>query len=514
MDRVGLQVYRASDRVAAVPLPTGTGFLLDAESDWIVAGDEQSLFEVAECLPGKIARRMGPVLALRFINAVGRLQAGPLGTLVVQSVKWGEREYDRMLEEIGAQASELPFAAGEPMAVPYTRDAGPSRVALHALVWLCHATTEPSALLDALRHILREPERRLERDVRTVPTELASSITPAVLEDLCAGRWPLQRVRPGLGASGYLPLIIDDVRVRPTLDLPENRFVKLFLDDAIHAIAQVRSQFDATTALGRQIAAQCNRAEAALAPIRRAPMWRAIRGLSQLPFGSTVLQRRAPYREVLRHYLRMHAASRALPLSQEDASQLLAVKDIALLYELWCTFAVLGVVRDLLGSPGELRPLEIDPSGARLGWGWLARWAGGIELAVNPTYTRASGFHGRSMSVELRPDVVLRVPAGPSAGLHILDAKFRVDRRGDQFRAARIEDLHKMHAYRDAITAVTSAWVLFPGDDSHAFGDDGREWHIHDGRPAIVAGIGAIGLLPSSPQHGLRAVLARLLDGR
>jgi predicted component of viral defense system (DUF524 family) len=488
--------------------------LLDAESEWIVVGDDLALSEIAKCLPGGIARRIGPALALRFINAVGRLQAGPLGTLVVQSGKWGEREYDRMLEEIGAQASELPFAAGEQMAVPYARDAGPSRVALHALVWLCHATTEPSALLDALRQILREPERRLERDVRMVPTELASSITPAVLEDLCAGRWPLQRVRPGMGANGHLPVMIDDARVRPTLDLPENRFVKLFLEDALNAIAQVRSQLDTTKPLGRQIAAQCHRAEAALAPIRRASMWRDVRVLSQLPFGSTVLQRRAPYREVLRHYLRMHAASRALPLSQEDALQLLAVKDIALLYELWCTFAVLGAARDLLGSPGELRQLEIDPLRARLGWGWLARWAGGIELAVNPTYTRTTGFHGRSMSVELRPDVVLRVPDGPTAGLHIFDAKFRVDRQGDNPGAARVEDLHKMHAYRDAIATVASAWAMYPGDGSHAFGDDGRAWQLDDGARPIAAGIGAIGLLPSSPLRGLRAVLARVLNGR
>jgi hypothetical protein len=306
--------------------------------------------------------------------------------------------------------------------------------------------------------------------------------------------------------------MVDDVRARPTLDLPENRFVKLFLDEALHAIAQVRSQLDAPGALRRQIAAQCDRAAAALAPVRRASMWRDVRALSQLPFGSTVLQRRAPYREVLRHYMRMHAASRALPLSHNDALQLLAVKDIALLYELWCTFAVVGAVRDRLGGPSELRQIESDPLGVRLRRGWLARWAGGIELAVNPTYTRTAGFHGRSMSVELRPDVVLLVPDGPDAGLHIFDAKFRVDRRSDQSRAARVEDLHKMHAYRDAIAAVASAWVLYPGDDSRAFGDDGRAWRFEDGTPPITAGIGAIGILPSSSPRGLRAVVARLLD--
>ena len=53
-----------------------------------------------------------------------------------------------------------------------------------------------------------------------------------------------------------------------------------------------------------------------------------------------------------------------------------------------------------------------------------------------------------------------------SAGLHVLDAKFRLSGSlvGEPSEVeAKVDDLHKMHTYRDAIPAVRSAWVMYPG---------------------------------------------------
>lgn len=66
--------------------------------------------------------------------------------------------------------------------------------------------------------------------------------------------------------------------------------------------------------------------------------------------GSTVLQMRRGYREVLGHFVRLRMATR-LPLSPRDARQLLELKDIALLYELWTYFMVVDAVTKRVGPP-------------------------------------------------------------------------------------------------------------------------------------------------------------------
>lgn len=71
------------------------------------------------------------------------------------------------------------------------------------------------------------------------------------------------------------------------------------------------------------------------------------------------------------------------------------------------------------------------------------------------------------MSVRLRPDLALYVGKGPQAGLHIFDAKFK---HNDTADGTVVEaDIQKMHTYRDAISGVRSAWVLFPGSRASGY---------------------------------------------
>jgi predicted component of viral defense system (DUF524 family) len=88
-------------------------------------------------------------------------------------------------------------------------------------------------------------------------------------------------------------------------------------------------------------------------------------GVRRLPAESMVLQRRRGYREVFRCFLRMRMATR-IPTGA-DRSDLLDVKDIAALYELWCFFEVQRTITQILGppavaeTPGDHRPAALPP---------------------------------------------------------------------------------------------------------------------------------------------------------
>ena len=55
-----------------------------------------------------------------------------------------------------------------------------------------------------------------------------------------------------------------------------------------------------------------------------------------------------------------------------------------------------------------------------------------------------------------------------------LDAKFRLDNKGEE-DAAKTEDIHKMHAYRDALPKCRGSYLVYPGDKSIMCPADGKE---------------------------------------
>ncbi|MDP2316590.1 MAG: DUF2357 domain-containing protein [Pseudomonadota bacterium] len=462
-------------------------------------GAAAELERIVTTLPRGMGERWGTVARLRFGNAVGHIPAGPLGTLYVRSAKWAEDDYDGMLAEVAAEASALPFAAGAGSALPYARDSRLSTPDLpyHAFVWLRHVVLEAPnrPLLGALRAIVADPHRRLLREVREVPVELASVLSAGTLDDVMAGRWPLQRAPRGMGIAGHLPTRVTDEHVRFSVDTPENRFVKDFLQACAGCVAAMRRHVS-TGAFAARVAMDSLAIEEALAPIRRAPLWTEVGRMGMVPSASTVLQRRAPYRVILGASQMLHAPSRALPLGSVAVQALLEVKDVARLYELWCAFQVIGCVRARLGAPADAEAVVNSPLSARVPYGLRARWRNGVEVAYNPEYTTDHGWHGRSRSLRVRPDVAVFVPGGNWPGLHLFDAKFRVS-EGEPL----VDDLHKMHAYRDAVPAARGAWVLFPGETARQFRD----------APEAPLGIGALPLVPGREPTALGALLGELL---
>ncbi|HVJ91943.1 MAG TPA: DUF2357 domain-containing protein, partial [Labilithrix sp.] len=462
-----LRLVRCGEGAPAEVIPGG--HRLTAEADWLVEGPADAVAAVRDALPAGVAESWGSTLRLRFRGTlVGRIPAGPLGQLHVHSGKWTEADYDLMLGDIAQIAQSLPFDAGAASALPYYRDPSllADDVSYHAFVWLRHALLDhpKRPLLGALQTIIAKPHRRLVREEREVPVELASAISARTLDDVFAGRWPLQRAPEGLGIRGHLPLRIADAGSRETVDTPENRFVKAFLEACDRLLAGMQSRVShARGTLGPRLGADLAAVQAVLTPLRRAALFREVGTLTQMPAASTVLQRRAPYREVFRSHLLLRAASRVLPFSAPEIVQMLEIKNIARLYELWCGFHLVALLTESLGTPKQAVWTDGDAFGATVRHGLAVSWASGIAIAFNASYTRKKGFHGRSRSVTLRPDFALYLPYGPAPGLHLFDAKFRLEHNGAGEKSSRVDDIHKMHTYRDAIPAAKSAWVLYPG---------------------------------------------------
>ena len=166
--------------------------------------------------------------------------------------------------------------------------------------------------------------------------------------------------------------------------------------------------------------------EGSLLPIARHSMWEEVGRMVRIPFSSTVLQRRRGYRRVLRHFSRIRLAP-MIPLDKDGMRDLLELKNIALLYELWTFFHLVHEISAVLGSPPvRSGRLASDLFQTAFAAGGTFEWDPGVRLVYNQRFSTSRRGQWHSYSVPLIPDIALRVPGGPNAGLHLFDAKFRV----------------------------------------------------------------------------------------
>jgi predicted component of viral defense system (DUF524 family) len=249
----------------------------------------------------------------------------------------------------------------------------------------------------------------------------------------------------------------------------------------------------------------------------------------QVPTGSTVLQQRRGYRQIYRYFIKSRLSA-CVPLSEKDIVDLLESKDIAQLYELWSYFVLVVEVSKLLGVPSKMDRPNSDEMQISLRWEFETVWPNSTRVLYNPRFSRSRAEARYAYSVPLRPDFAVEVPDGANEGLHLFDAKFRVDRvagamaeaeeaekteeikREERAGTFKIADLYKMHTYRDSIPRARSVWALYPGDQFTFFSLTGK---VEDVRlvPETLVGVGAVPLVPSEHKHSdLQELLRRLLS--
>lgn len=512
------------------PLARSDGPLrLQAELAYTVEGEPAELDAVAAALPPDLTRRRTDrTLQLAFGNAVGRFDLPFIGPIEAFTGKLGEGDFTRMLEQLSDELAELPLDAGTAAHGAFERDDDLARLRYLAFLYLRQITSDQAPahlqLVPALQVILRQPHRRLTREPQWVPLERTRHVDPGRLHQLLTPRAGLARSHRNLALAtalrGNLPTYVEEAVPRSDLDVPENRFVRHVLDLAQDLVRTFRALAqDRPLHFRHRLEADCDQIARALAPLDRHPLWNELSPMARLPLDSTVLQRARGYKDIFRHYLRLRQSTR-LPLDPTRAAELLELKDIATLYELWTFFTVARTLRGLLGPPssaGEFTQTEFDANAPR---GFRFTWPQGHALHYNLTFSRSRPKRF-SYSLPLRPDITLELASGPNAGLHLFDAKFRLYRTPDPLAADddpdkatfQGEDIHKMHTYRDALGART-VWVLYPGT-VFKFYPASRE-HPAAPTPAQLpptpAGVGSIPLTPAAlSTPDLSATLTRLL---
>ena len=308
---------------------------------------------------------------------------------------------------------------------------------LETLSWIQQHGADALALLS---HILAAPSRgqRVVRHERA-PASVSFVDERAVRElSSDASRWTNARTQPN--RNGFAPIRVSQSERIETFDTPENRFALALAKRVERAVPIAR---DSTW---WNVVDEADQARAEL-------LLGVCRAISAR-FHGLSLPNQAPRRarEAQLNLLRARLCGAGEP-SWERAEMLSRVRDIATLWEWWTFWALIERIEHARGETawvdadfgserGLIAPARAHFAGATL-----------VFNAPAPSY-----------STPLRPDFLWLVDEKPVAAF---DAKFRLDADGNGLGV----DLHKMHAYRDAL-GVGAAVALHPGTQSTFFDRD------------------------------------------
>ncbi len=513
--------------VVAKDVPDGV--VLRGEVEWLVEGGEAEIVALLGAVAGLGVRVSAQSAIVKFGNVVGTFALGQLGALRVECGKWGEDVFDALLDDLTDRALALPFSATQVAGLPHDRSiADRDDVLLHAFIYARHILLATDrALPRALELVVRDPHRRFSPERASVDLVSARRVDARTIARVAMGADGVVRATGQAAQSalayalrGHLPVYVDVPRVENTFDTAENRFVLEFLGqlrgiiDRVERLARSKAK---PASFWTRVVNDCEAMRRVLGPFERHDMWNDVGRMGHVPIGSSVLQRRRGYKDILRHHLALRAAAR-IPFDRTTVEKLLGLKDVATLYELWCYFAVVDAVDEIIGRRPDYADAMKVKDEVDLGYGFRVAWNDGPTVYYNLSFTPKKSSPRRSASLCLRPDIVVDIERDGQRELHVFDAKLRIDgvppsgesddSEDDDAETNQLsfkhDDIAKMHAYRDALPHVRSARVLYPGDEACEFPALEPDARDSDG-------VGAIPLVPGKSSAELVGVLRRML---
>jgi len=280
-------------------------------------------------------------------------------------------------------------------------------------------------------------------------------------------------------------------------DTQENRFIKYFLK----YIEGICTEIDKIEGLSKEVKSDKDKILEFVRNIMRNNIFSEVGNINSIPYSSSVLLNRSGYKEIYSHYIYSRLGIIHLFEDIKNQSLYIDLKDISILYEYWVFYKIAS---SFLG-----KSITIEQKKAILKNGTIQHSAafknGNISVYFNSAFTRSKGG---SYSLNLRPDIFVQIKTDFKDFIFIFDAKYRIRERKLQDdsgeislieRTFKVEDIHKMHCYLDAIENCDFSIAIYPGDEFYFFEKDIKlPMRKTPSQVSSFEGIGAIPLMPGS----------------
>jgi len=347
------------------------------------------------------------------------------------------------------------------------------------LIFVLHILAQNADnIIQALQTVWNNPYRKLTTEERCVLLNEATNINTDTLimmlhhpEYLHKGYSKKSLEYLAKKLKGYVPEKVFEQNVVETIDNPENRFIKRFMDIILYLCDELKRLNLWEKAKSHQ--SNLEKLEGYVRYLQTDPLFADVGEMTIFPTSSQVLLKRDGYRECLKIYRLLNIARVPIFNRLQDV---IDNRRIDILYEYWCFFELSKKLAEIITKDKSYPRFKIyDPTGTGLPHEAEAKLGNGYKLIYNKTFKEKK----ESYSVTLCPDFSLMHNNKLEV---VFDAKFRFDikeienldqeetiHKRDFERLAKIEDIYKMHTYRDALKDCRIAVVLFPGEEGQIY---------------------------------------------
>jgi len=339
------------------------------------------------------------------------------------------------------------------------------------------------AIIQALQTIWHNPYRKLATEERWVLLDEAKHVDEDTIVMMLKHPEYLHKYEGGelkelaQKLKSHLPLKVYQRQFIESLDNPENRFIKKFMDIILYWCDELeRLNFLKEDSLHKK---QIERLRNYVRYFRTDPLFADVGEMTIFPASSQVLLKRDGYRECLNIYRLLHLAR--IPIFN-NIQEAIDNRRIDQLYEFWCFFKLSEMLAKVINGE-EAKPKFRIKEGPQGGL------EGETEADLGKGYKLVYNKACKGYTFNFRPDFSL-IKDGKEDGKNcevlevVFDAKFRFDlreldkdkdlkkleeaeeeaiREGNLEKVVKIEDVYKMHTYRDALQCRASI-VVYPGD--------------------------------------------------
>lgn len=298
----------------------------------------------------------------------------------------------------------------------------------------------------------------------------------------------IDKSRTGLIAE-TIPLLMRSNAHTDTIDNFENRFVKYTVELIYNYLLGLQE-----TNLSKKLQWEVEHAKSIVSQYLDTPFFRGLSTLKQFSLNSKALQRKYPYNKFLKFYFSLDMAS-VISLDLSDERACMGQKDVPTMYEYYCFIQFIKAFDTKYTRKNFEDNNLLVYQNSSLNFKLKSGFQSCIEYKIHDEYLLKLYYNktynsdnyivaGRSYSNPLKPDISLELFATDKLlGILHFDAKYKLTDK-DSFK---IEDIDKMHTYKDAIFGTLASYVLYPGSRAEIFMQEEKGFVSDKYLPAIGA---------------------------
>ncbi|AIU68937.1 hypothetical protein TEU_00515 [Thermococcus eurythermalis] len=457
-----------------------------------------------------VFKRPVKVLSLKFSKIYPNVFASMNGHGITRFSKVQDLFVGRLIEDVIKHSLSMPFQLESPTGFAVEESDEP----VNELFAYHYLRSNKTRIIEAFEIVVHRMKRELRVEEEWLRPDEVDEVTPETLISITEHPEYLAPAGEGVLVArylnGYVPTKVLGSRKYKSFDTPENRFAKHFLGILIEWSERVINAFEngkkADLKLIRELLEE-------LEFVRSDDIWEEIGDMTLFPYTSQTLLKGDGYRDLLELYREFTAYSPFF----EGLQKAIDNRDIAKLYEYWAFFRLVEELGRVLGKK-DIR-IVVTPAGELSESGDVyAQFDNGRRLYYNKRLIPRKW----SYSVTLRPDFSLFTGDPDETGTELVgvfDAKFKLDvvdepkeiegfdkedeeaeRSRNYTTWAKLEDIYKMHTYRDALRC-NFAVVLYPGRRSVFFDiDKGRLSGSFDFSSLLSRDLKGVGYIRVAPE--------------